>query len=202
MTFAGANGFNPPRDADTPKYTIKAWRGFRGWCIPNIATGELKSTNWDYAWKVGVNTSSHMASGRTFPTHLTGGVTMVTGKVCEYPTTECSCGFYAYHGEHYWWDSGYPTGQGPMMAGVIEGFGRMVVASKGFRAGKAVILALAAPIVVKQQWLDANRMTAEEATVRVRESVQDRYWNVPIYDTIPELLAAHPLRETPKQESA
>ena len=195
MTFYGAQGFNPT-EPDAPKYTIKAWRGFRGWCVPNLITGELKSTNWDYSWTVGVNASAHMPSRSTWG-GIPSSIAMwgAAPKSCEYPTTECSCGFYAYHGEDYWWESGYPSSKGPMIAGVIEGFGRMVVASKGFRAGKAVILALAAPVAVDAQWLIKNNLTVEETQARVRDAVQARYWNVPIYDTIPDLLAAHPLRD-------
>lgn len=58
----------------------------------------------------------------------------------------CSCGFYAYHD-----GSVYPTGQ---VTGVIEGYGKTTVGTKGFRCEKARIVALALAPRRKATWFD------------------------------------------------
>jgi hypothetical protein len=61
---------------------------------------------------------------------------------CEGLDPECACGFYAYHsGDVY-----YATaGPGCRVQGVIEGYGRMILGTKGYRAQKARILAICGP---------------------------------------------------------
>lgn len=60
-------------------------------------------------------------------------------------TTFCTCGFYAITENTNNEYMRGPYGRPPLVEGVIEGYGQVVVGSKGFRAEKARIVALVVP---------------------------------------------------------
>ena len=61
---------------------------------------------------------------------------------CDGIEADCACGFYAYHDPAILQYGGSPE---PRVTGIVEAYGRMVVGPKGFRAGKARIVALVKP---------------------------------------------------------
>lgn len=91
----------------------------------------------------------HFPTGNQPPTTLGGWVWQECGGV----DPDCACGFYAYHQDGI---AGYGfTGAGHRIAGVIEGYGRVVLGTQGFRASKARILALVKPTITqlqREQW--------------------------------------------------
>lgn len=80
----------------------------------------------------------------------------------------CTCGFYAY------FDGGNDYDRFHTITGIVEGYGTVTVGSRGFRAAKARIVAL----VDRGARLDL---------------VAEHYPDVPVYPTLAEALAAHPL---------
>lgn len=107
-----------------PELVVGTVRGYRRWDVRN---GHLKAVSWGTKWTAGVNTATcRMPFGRLFGgTHITAG-------------RGCSCGFYAYFHPKDAFYSG-------AVQGVVEGYGRVTLGSKGFRAEKARILGLVAP---------------------------------------------------------
>lgn len=122
----------------------------------------------------------------------------------------CGCGFY-----------GYTDGSNDMMrtgfwmypvAGLIEGYGRCVVGSRGFRAEKARLVALIAdqPGAQYRPRLYEGRavLTLVRTPNGVRQinaftpgppdwsAIRSRYPDVPVYPTTTAALAAHPFTST------
>jgi hypothetical protein len=65
---------------------------------------------------------------------------------CEGLDPECGCGYYAYHAGHPGQPSyGFVGGVGYRVGGVIEGYGKVILGSQGFRAQKARIRAIYYP---------------------------------------------------------
>jgi hypothetical protein len=62
------------------------------------------------------------------------------------PMKECMCGFWAYTAGIHRMEA-----LGPVVVGMIEGWGRMVIGPKGFRAEKARIVALCFPNRLAEQ---------------------------------------------------
>ncbi len=86
----------------------------------------------------------------------------------------CSCGFWAYFdGTNAYKDTVSVTG-------IIEGYGRVVAGTRGFRAEKARIVALVRP---GAKHVDALRFA----------KVEHVYPDVPVYDRRVDALAAHPV---------
>lgn len=116
--------------------------------------GALKSVSYQTWWEPGVNTfeckanrkpvdasaCSRMYHNGTKPYAHTEQCPMQPA--CPYPTIECSCGFYAYHDGSHWTG---PSKSVHQVFGVIEAWGRLVIGTKGFRAEKALIVALKLP---------------------------------------------------------
>lgn len=109
-------------------------------------------------------------------------------QTCECPSCpeplsrpdECGCGFYAYTNSTC---LGGTYGNNGAVNGVISGYGKTVLGSKGFRCEKAEIVGLH----VRKTAANRDRVTAQLR----------RLYDVPIYANKHELLNTHPLSEPP-----
>lgn len=213
--MAAVEGFNA---APGPPWVVYANRGFRAWKVD--LDGDLTSLTQQYRWEPGLNRAG-CAMGRKYACipdrdhdkNPNGTAKYVhtaacpQDEPCEFPTLTCSCGFYAYHSQAYWWaGSGQVVGTTapgsfglglPRINGVIEGFGRCVVGDKGFRAGLAVVVGLALPLTISTSWLQAQSLTFAQATERIVEALRARYPIVPVFDSIGDMLDALPLPGRP-----
>lgn len=84
------------------------------------ADGKLTGVHQQAPWGPGENVASC--------------ITVMGGEGHRPPAVGCGCGFWAYHD-----GSSYPAGP---VSGVIEGYGRVTIGPRGFRAEKARIVAL------------------------------------------------------------
>jgi hypothetical protein len=98
----------------------------------------------------------------------------------EAPQENCACGFYA-----FWEPEPAPVRAQFPVAGVIEGTGRTLIGSRGFRCGKARVLALHIPMADNAD-AEALSLVAEAESI-----LSDRYV-VPVYATMRLMLLRHP----------
>jgi hypothetical protein len=102
----------------------------------------------------------------------------------QVPAPGCGCGFWAYWALRYAWRCDYYW-RGEVI-GVIQGYGRARIGTRGCRCGKARILGLhvrpadpgGQPPVLRRHDL---------------AGVLSSYYGVPCYPSLAEMLAAHPL---------
>jgi len=100
------------------------------------------------------------------------------------PAPECGCGFWAYWALRYAWRSDYYW-RGEVV-GVVQGYGRTRIGTRGCRSGKARILGLhVRPAGPKAE----PRALRHDEIAKVLEG----YYGVPCYPSLAEMLAAHPL---------
>lgn len=131
--------------------------------------GVLRGVTYRYPWTPGENVARCLVAnmrdhhafrefcndmvGRARYLYDTGGIGWAGGKdpvplpgytlePCEGLDPECSCGFYAYHDGAILYATG---GEGLRVEGIIEGYGRVVLGSLGYRAQKARIVAITLP---------------------------------------------------------
>lgn len=157
-------------------------------------------------WKAGVNEAACMKFREvSFPARYFGAT--VRWAVCDgeehlAPDEDCNCGFWAY------WN---PDGGGQPqfssnpfavhVAGVVEGFGRMLQGEKGFRCSRARIAGVS---VLRGPYYTASathgfemggyRDLPSDLLAGYRAQIETRY-KVPSYSTGADLLAAHPLSD-------
>lgn len=129
--------------------------GIRLWRVDDL--GRLTGLTHRTVWTPGVNTARCGRTRRT-PACAAGNCGRVHGyelstaglgmDACREPAPcdggdpACGCGFWAYHDGV----TGSESAPGPsMVLGVVEGHGKTTVGTKGFRAQKARIVALAFP---------------------------------------------------------
>ena len=121
-----------PRGAGEPGYggpdlALGSVSGYRWWAVDGSLARSQVLRGMHAAWTPGENTARCLAGHRF---HLDSTV----------PDSACYCGFYA------WW---HPQDQIPPVPalyvpafGVVQGYGRVLIGTKGFRCAKARILAL------------------------------------------------------------
>lgn len=97
----------------------------------------------------------------------------------------CGCGFWAYWAEDP--GGGHAYVRSPDVAGMIEGWGRYVAGTKGFRCAKAKILALC--VQTHPGYSEEWRVTAEQALAAV--------YQVPVYSSVTTMLKAFPPSRSP-----
>ena len=100
------------------------------------------------------------------------------------PAPECGCGFWAYWALRYAWRCDYYW-RGEVI-GVIQGYGRTRIGTRGCRCGKARIVAL------HVRPADPGRQPQGLRNHDLAE-VLGSYYGVPCYPSLAEMLAAHPL---------
>ena len=100
------------------------------------------------------------------------------------PGPECGCGFWAYWALRYAWRCDYYW-RGEVV-GIIQGYGRTRIGTRGCRCGKARILGLHVrpPDPGREPWALRPDDVAEAL---------GNYYGVPCYPSLAEMLAAHPL---------
>lgn len=162
-------------DYDGIDFALGTVRGFRRWKID--VTGVLKPiTYYLGAWGPGENQSEcnchpspeqlSKIEGEPYKEHNARVEAWRDGATFE----DMSCGFYAY------FDGKDSNGYGstdPNISGVIEGYGEVLIGTKGFRAKKARILALAFPAFEGIWRLD-------EFVVR---QLRANYPNIPVFES-------------------
>jgi hypothetical protein len=100
------------------------------------------------------------------------------------PAPGCGCGFWAYWALRYAWRCDYYW-RGEVI-GVIQGYGRTRIGTRGCRCGKARILGLH----VRPAGPDGPpRVLPHHEAAEILGS----YYGVPCYSSLAEMLAAHPL---------
>lgn len=209
--FAGAHGFGASEDY--PEWVVAANNGFRIWKVIDPDTGTLQSTNQSYNWTPGVNASRCMASPRWLdrdackealhPDTWAHTPACPRHPECEYPTKDCSCGFYAYFAPE-WWSGGY-TQQHPVVCGIVEGFGRCVIGDKGFRASRVLVVAFALPVrfgVNAWGYGGSSVDASPEFQERVRAGLLARFPTVPVFDSPEAMLERIPLTGRPDRVDA
>jgi hypothetical protein len=186
----------------SPDYVVTCNNGFRAWelthddkieepSLPEQHT--LKSLVMPYEWHPGLNRAECMVNSQIVARRRAKGEPM-----CAYPNKRCTCGFYAYYDVDKWsshpsWSAKYQR-----IEGIIEGFGRCVVGSKGFRAQSAVIVGLLIPdeSEVSQQWLGSR--DPEQGRELIIDVLRAKFPMVPLYDRLNDLLMNSPLMGKPQ----
>lgn len=222
MALGGVNGF------ETAAPLVPQWfTGYRSWDVRcgDDGTYYLQSVTFNYKWVPGINTATCLTKpgirdGCRDALHPDGYAHVpecYEDRTCAGVTLNCGCGFWNYDTPTHWFKQGggfghYSIGGRPWVSGIVHGFGRMVVGTDGFRAGKAVIAALVMPAHVShasipmdipagttREELDVMRAT-EAAAVRerVEDGLREQYPAVPFFRSVEAALAAVPL--TPMAE--
>jgi hypothetical protein len=106
------------------------------------------------------------------------------------PAPECGCGFWAYWALRYAWRCHYYwKGQ---VVGIIQGYGRTRIGTRGCRCSKARIVGLhvrpAEPDPQPESPAGPEGLSQHDLA-----EVLGSYYGVPCYPSLAEMLAAHPL---------
>jgi len=102
------------------------------------------------------------------------------------PTPECACGFWAYWALRYAWRCHYYW-KGHVV-GVIQGYGRTRIGTRGCRCGKARIVGLHVRPAEPDPDSEPRALSHHDLV-----EVLGSYYGVPCYPSLAEMLAAHPL---------
>jgi hypothetical protein len=102
------------------------------------------------------------------------------------PGPECGCGFWAYWALRYAWRCDYYW-RGEVV-GVIQGYGRTRIGTRGCRCGKARIVGLHVRPAEPDPDAEPPALDHHELV-----GVLGSYYGVPCYPSLAEMLAAHPL---------
>ena len=171
--------------------------GFSGRDLP-LAVGSVTGVR---LWHVDMPSAEAVVNGTPGPVDglLTGVFGGVWGRgenaaVCAgghesppcdlVPGPECGCGFWAYWALRYAWRCDYYW-RGEVV-GIIQGYGRTRIGTRGCRCGKARILGL------HVRPADPDGVPPGLRYDDVAE-VLGSYYGVPCYPSLAEMLAAHPL---------
>jgi hypothetical protein len=222
MAKGGVDGF------ETAVPLVPQWfTGYRSWDVKHDQDGwHLTSVTFPYTWRDGINEAVCQARPKAqagckdalHPDVYTHLPECYVPDTCAGVTLDCGCGFWHYDSPNNWYKGGgggfkwftgsMPVAPGrPWVSGIVHGFGRMVVGTQGFRAGKAVIAALIMPPHISPATLPIDvqlGMTIEDLTdIRAREgavlaeqiedSLRSAYPTVPFFRTVEAALAAVPL---------
>ncbi len=111
-----------------------------------------------------------------------GGQRPPAGHPDPVPARECGCGFWAYWLPRDALRSDYREAE---VIGIMQGYGRTQIGTRGCRCSKARVLA----VHVRAKRLDSPRASLRAETVA---EMLGRYYGVPWYASLEEMLAAHP----------
>lgn len=102
-----------------------------------------------------------------------------------------TCGFYAYTAIS---DNPYlESNHGLHVEGVVQGFGRTIIGTKGFRCGKARILAVVLPHHVTATKIQPLSKYDAELHEAVDDGVRATYPHIPVFSTREDMLREFPL---------
>jgi hypothetical protein len=102
------------------------------------------------------------------------------------PGPECGCGFWAYWALRYAWRCHYYW-RGEVV-GIIEGYGRTRIGTRGCRCGKARIVGLHVRPAEPDPDGEPPALHRDDLA-----EILGSYYGVPCYPSLAEMLAAHPL---------
>jgi len=175
--------------------------GFSGRDLP-LAVGSVTGVR---LWHVDMTSAEAMVSGAAVP--VAGLLTGVFGGVwrrgenvavcgggqgsppCHrdlVPGPECGCGFWAYWALRYAWRCDYYW-RGEVV-GIIQGYGRTRIGTRGCRCGKARIVGLHVRPAKPDPDGEPPALHYDDLVEVLRS-----YYGVPCYPSLAEMLAAHPL---------
>lgn len=145
----------------------------------------LWAAAWPVEWKPGENTAIHYGGHG-----LAWALALAQGKAYKQEEhnvagANCTCGFYAYFDDTNTYNS-----PGLTVPGIIEGYGRTTIGTKGFRAAKAKIVALVDPEPFWATVLRKCGMPPLRAK-RLIDQISEAY-EVPVYPNVREAIAFHP----------
>lgn len=179
-------GFDEAIHPDDRQYVVATNTGMRSWYITDWEK-PLRSMTWAYYWH---GRGPHSSFGATYSPIDTWEE--------SYPKVGNSVGFYAYYinERYYGWCDGSARFR---IGGTVEGYGRTVVGTKGFRAERAVILGFAMDTLtrISQTFYSWQLEITPEMVADVRAYLEKMYPTVPIFNTTAELLSVTPLSSKP-----
>lgn len=192
-------------------FAMGSVRGHRVWRVD--ALGRLTGVTYKKVWTPGENESACLAGeSQGYITGMVGSAGRIQAYISAYDPTfrstyftppppplsryevssdlkvkhkpeSCQCGYYAYFAEQD--TNPYDEEDQPIISGVIDAYGKVVLGGKGFRAEKAKITALCIPD-------DRPAVTQD-----YRRRVARNYPDVPMFSDVAEMLAAYPIEANP-----
>lgn len=141
--------------------------------------GRLTGIHYKQVWRPGENVAECRKSDNPYAdlasmfTFTFTGTRLVQTKKPESPHSRetCQCGFYGYY------DGSNDYHQKGRISGVVEGYGEVLIGTRGFRAAKARIVALRIPKSVPD---------------RLAALVRRNYAGVPFFSTFSAMVAEFP----------
>lgn len=173
----------PLTEFGAPEFSIEPVKGARAFDVDKY--GRLRGVTYEQVWTPGENLAecrqdSLSAGLRSLSITLyghTGGYVPFSTETQQRSTRDphslvgCKHGFYGYY------DGSNDYYRPDRVSGVIEGYGEVVVGTRGFRATKARIIALHIPA---------------DVPYGMRQRVQRNYRDIPCFDTFEAMVAEHP----------
>lgn len=162
--------------------------GLRAFSVRPTESGDmwLAGITYHSVFAPGVNEACHrgvmderLLPGQLPENHIVAGM-------------NCACGFWAYY-------NGANNASHPQtVAAVVEGFGRVTYGTEGFRSSKMRVLGLIREPFHAERYTDCDCPSCSGATVTklLVERLATTY-DVPLYATHVEAVAAHPLTAPP-----
>lgn len=181
---------HPVRD-----YVVATNTGFRRWYVMDWDR-PLASLSWPYYWEgAGPHRSREVGFSDWFATPSDTWPEMP-------PALNNPVGFYAYYNVNGSVYTGDGTEHKVRVDGVIEGYGRCVIGTKGFRAECALILAFS---LAEASWrydgqiLKGSQTAAQvqDGKDKLREYLDRFYPTVPVFDSKVAMLEMFPLSRKP-----
>jgi len=185
----------PMGEFSAPEFSIEPVRGARAFDVDKL--GRLTGVTHHQVWTPGENVSDCRANENDMSMTLTpmyasyggpisggygfGGYlprVMINPSWLDAPRpagphslTACKCGFYGYY------DGSNDYHKPERVSGVVEGYGEVVIGTRGFRSTKARIVALTIPDTV-----------SPALAMRVRRNYRD----IPFFDSFAAMVTEHP----------
>lgn len=185
-------GFDGDYKHSERNYVVGTNTGLRSWYLISFDR-PLRSMSWDFFWE-----------GRG-PHRSQKGLNIPREQwQAEYPQLDNPVGFYAYYDPRFNYP-GYPPNGNVVhrITGVIEGFGRCVIGSQGFRSEVATILGFTVEGIRRYEAESAQFFAIEslednrEKKEQIREYLDKWYPEVPIFETQSDMLKMIPLSTKP-----
>lgn len=177
-------GFDGDDVHEKREYVVGSNTGMRRWFIRSWGQ-PLRSITWPYYWH---GRGPHGATYADYGSqdNWRSGV----------PSIGNQLGFYAYYEPDRY--VGFDDGNLYRVGGLIEGYGRCVVGTKGFRAEKAVILAFNLDDLTEMGAGFLQSPAGDIGKEEVRGYLERWYPTVPIFNTFQEMTALIPLSSKPE----
>lgn len=170
------------------EFAVGTVRGLRSW---HAEEAGLRSVSRKYIWRPGENTA-HCYRVELCDCADCRAERDAMLAVSPHRMETCDCGFYAYFAPQIEVGSEtYTRPTGSYTIGVIEAYGRTIVGTKGFRAQRARILALALNGTEPDASLSTWAAIAHERRLQHTGLAAHRL-GVPLFTSVEELLAEFP----------